>query len=121
MDHPDREVAALDPTALPDLASRLSHREREIITLISQGYNNLQIATELFIYVNTVKTDIRSAYRTIGVTSRSAAAVWESQNRKRLAELSVADMISDLQLGGPTERALWVVRSDDRSESWPTY
>lgn len=54
----------------------LSTREARVLSLIAQGLTNDEIAAREFITVNTVKTYIRTAYRKLGVTSRSQAAVW---------------------------------------------
>jgi len=67
---------------------RLSKREREVITLISQGCTNQEIAETLYLSVNSVKTYIRTAYRRIDVTRRSQAVIWGIANERRLAELS---------------------------------
>jgi DNA-binding NarL/FixJ family response regulator len=54
----------------------LSEREVEILTLIAQGIPNQQIASRLFLSINSVKTYIRTAYRKIGVASRAEAVGW---------------------------------------------
>lgn len=56
--------------------SPLSARELEVITLICTGLSNLEIAEELFLSINSVKTYIRSAYRKIGLTRRSQVVAW---------------------------------------------
>lgn len=56
--------------------SGLSKREAHVIALISHGLSNGEIATDLFLSINTIKTYIRGAYRKIGVTSRSQAVAW---------------------------------------------
>ena len=48
----------------------LSNRERDLVTLIVQGADNKQIAQELFISPNTVKTHLRSIYGKLGVHSK---------------------------------------------------
>jgi two-component system, NarL family, response regulator LiaR len=53
--------------------ARLSRREAEVLGMVVSGLSNNDIATSLFVSVNTVKTYIRSAYRKIGVTTRSQA------------------------------------------------
>ena len=63
----------------PGRAAGLSPREAEIIALITQGLSNQEIADRAFLSINSVKTYIRSAYRKIGVSSRSQAAVWGHQ------------------------------------------
>ncbi|MCW2759493.1 MAG: regulatory protein LuxR, partial [Nocardioidaceae bacterium] len=37
---------------------------------------NAEIATEMYISINTIKSYIRSAYRKMNVTSRSQAVIW---------------------------------------------
>ncbi len=54
----------------------LSAREAEVIALITQGMSNDEIADRTFTSINTVKTNIRSAYRKIGVESRTRAVLW---------------------------------------------
>ena len=54
----------------------LTPRETEILRLLTLGFSNQQIADECFLSINSVKSYIRSAYRRIGVTSRSQAVVW---------------------------------------------
>ena len=54
----------------------LTSRELEVLTLIARGRSNAEIATDLFVSVNTVKTYIRTAYRKIGVQRRAQAVCW---------------------------------------------
>lgn len=54
----------------------LTEREAEILALIVEGLSNQDLADRLFLSINTVKSYIRTAYRTIGVTSRSGAVLW---------------------------------------------
>ncbi|MEI5674855.1 MULTISPECIES: LuxR C-terminal-related transcriptional regulator [unclassified Nocardioides] len=51
----------------------LSEREHQVLGLIAQGCTNREIAEQLFIGVNTVKTNIRSIYSKIGATNRATA------------------------------------------------
>ena len=55
---------------------RLSNREVSVLELVSRGLSNQDIAAELYVSINTVKTYIRSAYRKIGVTRRAQAVLW---------------------------------------------
>ena len=57
-------------------AAGLSEREGQVIALITRGLRNEEIARTLFLSTNTVKSYIRSAYRRMGVTSRSHAILW---------------------------------------------
>ena len=58
----------------------LTGRELEVLTLIAAGHSNLEIAAELFLSINTVKTYVRTAYRKIGVHRRAQAVIWAEQH-----------------------------------------
>ena len=85
-DHPDADArAAGDREASgpstrkrgwPGQAEGLTEREAEIIALITRGLSNKDIAARCFLSINSVKSYIRSAYRRMGVTSRSQAVLW---------------------------------------------
>lgn len=49
---------------------RLSHREREIASLASNGLTNKEIAKAIGVSVNTVKTHLRRVFQHLDVTSR---------------------------------------------------
>jgi LuxR family maltose regulon positive regulatory protein len=57
----------------PGTPYRPSSRELEILRYLATGLSNREIATALFISLNTMKTHVRSLYRRLGVTSRSQA------------------------------------------------
>ncbi|WP_284535882.1 helix-turn-helix transcriptional regulator [Nocardioides sp. T2.26MG-1] len=54
----------------------LTPREQEVLGLIVRGRSNEELAAELYLSINTVKTLIRSIYRKIDVTSRAQAVAW---------------------------------------------
>ena len=56
-------------------APRLTERQRDVLALIGQGKPNKVIADELGISVNTVKLHVGSILRTLGVASRTQAAL----------------------------------------------
>ncbi len=58
----------------------LTPREAEIVTLITRGLDNLSIAREASLSINSVKSHIRSAYRKMGVSSRAQAVLWGVRN-----------------------------------------
>jgi DNA-binding NarL/FixJ family response regulator len=60
----------------PGRAHGLSAREAETIALITQGLNNEEIASRTYTSINSVKKYIRTAYRKIGVDSRTRAVLW---------------------------------------------
>ncbi len=65
----------------------LTPRELEVLTLITQGLTNQEIADVSFLSINSVKTYVRTAYRKIGVTRRTQAVGWGL--RTGLAETSL--------------------------------
>ncbi len=64
----------------PGQSMGLSEREAEMLTFIVRGLTNEDIAARAYLSINTVKTYIRTAYRKIGVTSRSQAVAWGFRN-----------------------------------------
>jgi DNA-binding NarL/FixJ family response regulator len=59
-----------------DATGLLTPREREIVALITRGLDNVSISREVSLSINSVKSHIRSAYRKMGVSSRSQAVLW---------------------------------------------
>ena len=57
-------------------AARLTDRELTVLELIAAGLSNREIAEDLWVSINSVKTYIRNAYRKVGVTRRAEAVLW---------------------------------------------
>jgi LuxR family transcriptional regulator, maltose regulon positive regulatory protein len=57
----------------PLVIERLSERERQVLTHLSGMLSTAEIATEMYLSVNTVKTHLRSIYRKLSVAHRSEA------------------------------------------------
>ena len=57
----------------PLVVERLSAREREVLAHASEMLSTAEIATEMYLSVNTVKTHLRSIYRKLSATHRSEA------------------------------------------------
>ncbi|MFI0235877.1 LuxR C-terminal-related transcriptional regulator [Streptomyces sp. NPDC016845] len=57
----------------PAPTEQLSARERDVLARLAQMMTTEEIATELYLSVNTVKTHLKSVYRKLAVTRRSAA------------------------------------------------
>ena len=70
---PQRETAPATPQLL-------TPREEEIVRLITRGLDNFSIAREVSLSINSIKSHIRSAYRKMGVGSRSQAVLWGVRN-----------------------------------------
>jgi NarL family two-component system response regulator LiaR len=64
----------------PGRSVGLSPREAEVLALIAHGLSNQAIAERAFVSPNTIKSYIRSAYRKIGVESRTQAVIWALDN-----------------------------------------
>jgi two-component system nitrate/nitrite response regulator NarL len=67
--------------------SRLSPRERQVLALLSKGWDNARIGRELFISQHTVRTHIQNILEKLGVHSKLEAATFAMQ---RLMELELA-------------------------------
>lgn len=73
------EAAGQHPLVLGDWPGRrhgLTAREAEVLALIASGLSNQDIAARLHLSINSVKSYIRCAYRTMGVTTRTQAVRW---------------------------------------------
>jgi len=75
-----RGESVLSPTVATRLmhqvrepAPAISERELEVLSLISQGRSNREVAAELFISEATVKTHLLHVYGKLGVNDRAAA------------------------------------------------
>lgn len=63
----------------------LSRRQRELLYLLSQGYNNHKIALVLDLSVKTVENHLTALYRAIGVGSRLEASIFATLHAGLLA------------------------------------
>lgn len=62
-----------DGQQAPLVVERLSEREREVLTLLSGMLSTAEIASEMYLSVNTVKTHLRSIYRKLSAAHRGEA------------------------------------------------
>jgi LuxR family maltose regulon positive regulatory protein len=66
------------PAGAPDQApilvvEPLTEREREVLRHVSGMLNTAEVASEMYISVNTVKTHLRSIYRKLAAAHRAEA------------------------------------------------
>ena len=78
-----RLTQALRRPPPPDPLRRLSPRERDVLALIAQGQSNRQIARELKIGEQTVKTHVRSILTKLSLQDRVQAAIFALRHRAR--------------------------------------
>ncbi len=69
----EKQVAIEEKTAL-------TAREVEILSLVSMGSTNEEIAAKMFISTNTVKTHLYNIFKKINVGNRLQAALWAAAN-----------------------------------------
>jgi LuxR family maltose regulon positive regulatory protein len=60
-------------TLQSDLMEPLSERELEVVQLIAEGLTNPEIASRLYVALNTVKAHTRNIYGKLGVNNRTQA------------------------------------------------
>jgi len=64
----------------PSVGTDLTDREREVLSLMVDGFNNPEIAERLVIGRGTVKSHVSSILSKLGVTSRTEAVSLALQN-----------------------------------------
>jgi DNA-binding NarL/FixJ family response regulator len=72
--HRGEEVEPGEHEQLPGVPT-LSEREREVLALLGYGLSNREIADELYLSVDTVKTHVRKVFSKLGVANRTQAAL----------------------------------------------
>ena len=82
-----------------DGQSRLAPREAEVLALIARGLTNAEVAEEMCVSVNSVKSYIRSSYRKIDVDSRTQAVLWAIRHGYAAAALPV--LLSPVPMTSP--------------------
>jgi LuxR family transcriptional regulator of spore coat protein len=55
---------------------QLTPRERAVLAELAEDVTVEEIATRLWVSRNTVKSQLRSAYRKLGVSTRAEAVAW---------------------------------------------
>ena len=63
------------PNTLPQLFPDLTEREREILTLIAQGYTNPAIAEKLVLSPKTVRNHVSNIFSKLQVAGRAEAII----------------------------------------------
>ncbi len=69
------ESVGVDLTDPDEAGPTLTEREREVLALLAQGATNRQIADELYLSSDTIKTHVRKVFTKLGVTNRTQAAI----------------------------------------------
>ncbi|KJY83003.1 LuxR family transcriptional regulator [Vibrio galatheae] len=60
--------------------TNLTKREKEIMRLLGHGASNMEIAEELFVSENTVKTHLHNIFKKINAKNRLQALLWANNN-----------------------------------------
>jgi DNA-binding NarL/FixJ family response regulator len=63
-----------------DQGGSLSTREREIVSLVSQGFKNKEMAERMFISEQTVKNHLHNIFDKLGVSDRLELALYAIHN-----------------------------------------
>ncbi len=70
---PEETPASFAPNMARRQSLGITARELEILTLIARGFSNREIATQLFVSENTVKTHCARAFDKLGAARRTQA------------------------------------------------
>jgi NarL family two-component system response regulator LiaR len=96
--HAGERIVALDLPARVEArtprAIGLTPRESHVVALIAAGAPNKEIAGRLGLSMNTVKSHIRTAYRAMGVTSRTQAVLWAVEHGLTAPWVAVRDEVA---------------------------
>jgi predicted ATPase/DNA-binding CsgD family transcriptional regulator len=76
----DELLGQLNETPEPLSVQVLTPREREVLRVAATGASNKEVAEKLVISPQTVMVHLRSIYRKLNVTSRTAASRWAVEN-----------------------------------------
>ena len=70
-------IQNLQPTspAVPENSANLSSRELDVLKLLVEGKTNTEIAKDLFLSPNTIKTHVKGIMNKLAVDDRVKAAV----------------------------------------------
>ena len=68
-------LAAAGKVAEDSPQANLTDREEEVLRLVAQGLSNAEIATELVLGLETVKTHVRNVLAKLGVRDRVQAVI----------------------------------------------
>ncbi len=69
------QVAQHAPQKDTTLAEKLSPRERELLSLLAQGFSNAEIAERLFLSEGTVRNYLSAIFSKLNVSDRTQAAI----------------------------------------------
>lgn len=77
-------VAHLLQAETPNQADepQLTERERQIMRLVAQGWDNARIAEDLYLSEQTVRNYVSRLYGKIGVQTRAEAVIWAREHEK---------------------------------------
>jgi DNA-binding NarL/FixJ family response regulator len=96
--HAGERIVALDLPARTEARTPrpigLTPRESHVVAMIAAGAPNKAIARELGLSMNTVKSHIRTAYRAMGVTSRTQAVLWAVEHGLSAPWVAVRDEVA---------------------------
>jgi DNA-binding NarL/FixJ family response regulator len=96
--HAGERIIALDlPVRVDPPSPReigLTPRESHVVALIAAGAPNKEIARRLGLSMNTVKSHIRTAYRAMGVSSRTQAVLWAVEHGVTAPWVAVRDEVA---------------------------
>jgi two-component system, NarL family, response regulator LiaR len=74
------EISGFDDLESSAASTTLTQREQEVLALMALGKSNREIAHELYLSVDTVKTHVRTLFQKLGVSNRTQAALTAAEH-----------------------------------------
>jgi DNA-binding NarL/FixJ family response regulator len=98
----DNNHPALDHLDWPGKHDGLSERESQTLVLCAQGFTNREIATALYVGVETVKTHLRNVFAKLRLRNRVEAAMFVERSGAFVRYQPADPAHPDAPLGPPT-------------------
>jgi DNA-binding NarL/FixJ family response regulator len=105
----DKLVRPADLTSIPPLTGR----QREILHLLQQGYDNQTIAKEMFLSVKTIENHLTRLYRQLDVQSRLEAVNYVMQHPEVMAVSGQEAVLAAPQPDTPVQERVTILLVDD--------
>ena len=93
------EITGFDDLEDAAPSTTLTQREQEVLALMALGSSNREIAHELYLSVDTVKTHVRTLFQKLGVSNRTQAALTAAEYGSLLRRVRARELTRRFESG----------------------